>query len=372
MGNPRRVSSGGDTRLDDSRTPNPMMPSLVSLAMLQVLAAPTALPLHALGEHGPERRAAILAVSDRGDLAFTTGFDTDDALVTLVDSTGTLLARVGRKGDGPGEFRNPLRLMFRDSTLFVFGDARLSAFTRRGKHLWTRAMPPTDLPMEIHGDSVDVFSSPDLTATLGITRLSLTTMRGREIIAPRVEPLHALTRSAVSAERTAIPGYVLTADGFVVGHGGRYELVRFDAQGAVRERFGRTLPTRQLTGAALETEVQRRVARARRPFVGPDNVKRELPIDVARIRREAAAPSAHFSGRSGGLQRDARGRIIAIVPQGDSVALDVFERQRFAGRALIACAGRPITAAGSGRFLALLCDSPSTSDREVGVRLFRW
>jgi len=345
---------------------------LVSVAMLQALAAPTALPLPAIGERGPERRSASLAVSARGDLAFTTGFDAGDALVTVVDSTGALLAHVVRKGDGPGEFRTPLKLMFRDSTLFVFGDARLSAFTRRGRHLWTRAMPPTDLPVAIHGDSIDVFSSPDLMATLGITRLSLTTMRGREIIAPRAEPLHALSRSAVSADRTAIPGYVLTSDGFVVGHGGRYDLVRFDARGEARERFGRTLPTRQLTGAALEAEVQRRVAQARRPFVGPDNVKRELPVDVARIRREAAAPSAHFSGRSGGLQGDARGRIIAVVPQGDSVALDVFERQRFAGRATVACAGRPITAAGNGRFLALLCDAPSTSDREVGVRLFRW
>lgn len=233
-------------------------------------------------------------------------------------------------------------------------------------------MPPTDLPIAIHGDSVDVFSSADLTTTLGIRRLSLSTMRGREIIAPRVEPLHTLTRSTLSAERTVIPGYVLTTDGFVVGHGGRYELARFDAQGAVRERFGRNLPSRQLTGAALEAEVQRRVAQARRPFVGPDNVKREIPVDVARIRREAAAPSAHFSGRSGGVQRDARGRIVAIVPQGDSVALDVFAQQRFIGRAMVACAGRPITAAGSGRFLALLCELPATSDREVGVRLFRW
>ena len=349
-----------------------MMPCLVSLAMLQALAAPTSLPMPALGENGPERRTAILAVSERGDLAFTTGFSADDALVTLVDSSGKLLARVGKKGDGPGEFRAPLKLLFRDSTLFVFGDARLSAFTRRGTHLWTRAMPPTDLPTVIRGDSVDVFSSPDLTTTLGIARLSLTTMRGREIIAPRAEPLHALTRSLQSAERTVIPGYVLTADGFVVGHGGRYELARFDAQGGVRERFGRTLPSRQLTGAALEAEVQRRVAQARRPFVGPDNVKRELPVDIARIRREAAAPSAHFYGRNGGLQSDARGRIVAIVPQGDSVALDVFERQRFIGRATVSCAGRPVTAAGSSRFLALLCDMPATADREVGVRLFRW
>jgi hypothetical protein len=349
-----------------------MMPNLVTLAMLQTLAAPASLPLPALGDNGPERRSAILAVSERGDLAFTTGFDAGDALVTLVDSTGTVLARVGKKGDGPGEFRTPLKLLFRDSTLFVFGDARLSAFTRRGKYLWTRAVPPTDLPAAIHGDSVDVFSSPDLTTTLGIRRLSLSTMRGREIIAPQVEPLHALTRSVQSADRTVIPGYVLTADGFVVGHGGRYELARFDAQGVVRERFGRNLPSRQLTGAALEAEVQRRVAQARRPFVGPDNVKREIPVDMARIRREAAAPSAHFAGRSGGLQSDARGRIIAIIPQGDSVALDVFERQRFVGRATVACAGRPITAAGSGRFFALLCELPATNEREVGVRLFRW
>ncbi|MCC7003746.1 MAG: hypothetical protein IT357_16425 [Gemmatimonadaceae bacterium] len=345
---------------------------LVSLALFQTIAAPTALPLRALGDHGPERRTAWLAVSERGDLAFTTGFSADETLVTLVDSTGALLARVGRKGDGPGEFRAPLRLMFRDSTLFVFGDARLSAFTRRGKHLWTRAMPPTDLPMAIHGDSVDAFSSPDLTATLGITRLSLTTMRGREIIAPRVEPLHALTRSAQAPARTVIPGYVRTDDGFIVGNGGRYELVKFDASGVVRERFGRSLPSRKLSGAALEAEVQQRVARARRPFVGPDNVKRELPVDVARIRREAAAPWAHFSGRNGGLQRDARGRIIAIVPQGDSVGLDLFDRSRFIGRAAVACAGHPIMAASSGRFLALLCDLPPTADREVGVRLFRW
>jgi len=67
---------------------------------------------------GPERTSAIAAFSPAGRLVFTDAFDADGRLFTIVDTTGAVLARFGRKGKGPGEFvpRGCSRSMTRPSS----------------------------------------------------------------------------------------------------------------------------------------------------------------------------------------------------------------------------------------------------------------
>jgi hypothetical protein len=334
------------------------------------IPTPTRVPLPRLADAGPERANALVAVSPGGFVAFTSGFDAAGRLVTVIDPTGTVVARLAKRGDGPGEFRMPLRLMFADSTLYVFEAARLAAFSHRGVLLWSRAMAPTDLPLAVRGDSMDAFSSPDPTRRLGLRRISLATMQGREILPLGSTPLHHLSRATADSTRTAVPGYAPLGTGFVLGSGARYELVAFDADGRATGPFGRRAPGRPRTGAALEAEITRRRAAADRPFRGPDGELRRIPVDEARIRREAGASVAWFIGRNGGLQTDDRGRVIAIVPGGDSAALEFFSGQRASGRVVIPCAGRAVTAASGGRFLALLCAPTDEADAEVELQLW--
>jgi hypothetical protein len=345
---------------------------LVCAPLLMAQARPPVrIPLTQLAAAGPERASALIAVSPRGLVAFTTGFDAEGRLITVIDSTGRVIARVVKLGDGPGEFRAPLRLMFADSTLYVFQAARLAAFTHRGVLLWSRAMPPTDLALAVRGDSMDVFSAPDLTRQLSLRRLALTTMQGRTVLALGSSPIHQLSRSEADTTRTVVPGYAPLGSGFVLGNGARYELYGFNAAGQPTAPFGRRALGQPRTGAQLEAEVARRLAAANRPFRGPDGQLRRLPVDEARIRREAAAPPAWFSGRTGGVQADDQGRIIVISPSGDSTALEFFTNTRPSGRVAVPCAGSPVTAAAAGGFLALLCTPRGDSDAEVELQLWR-
>jgi len=59
------------------------------------------------------------------------------------------------------------------------------------------------------------------------------------------------------------------------------------------------------------------------------------------------------------------------VPTGDSTALEFFTNQRPSGRAVVPCAGRPVTAAAGGRYLALLCTPTAAADAEVELQLWR-
>lgn len=183
---------------------------VLSLPVSAQTRAPTRMPMPRLADAGPERTSALVAVSATGFVAFTSGFDAAGRLVTVIDSTGRIVARFAKTGDGPGEFRAPLRLLFADSTLYVFQAARLAAFTLRGTLLWSRTMAPTDLALGSR------FSSH---------RCARVCPRG---------------------------------SGFIIGNGVRYELYDVGANGRAGEPFGRRETGRTRTGAALEAEVSRR------------------------------------------------------------------------------------------------------------------
>lgn len=262
--------------------------------------AATRVPLARLADAGPERTNAKIAVSPQGFVAFTTGFDTAGRLVTVIDPTGAVIARFVKRGDGPGEFRVPLWLTFADSTLYVWEAARLAAFTHHGKLLWSRAMAPTEGPLGVRGDSMDVFASPDPMRWLGLRRISLHTMQGRELLALRSMPLHHLTRSIVDSNRAVVPGYAPLGSGFVLGNGARYELYAFDANGQATGPFGRRERNLPLTGAALDAEIERRLAaadaRSAGRMVSWCTYRSPRPGSVGRPRRRVRGSSALAEG----------------------------------------------------------------------------
>lgn len=329
------------------------------------------LPFPNIGTNGPERETAILSVAPNGSVAFTHGFSPDDRLVTITDVRGNVVARVGARGAGPGEFRHLLRVFLTDTTVYLFGDAKLASYSLDGRARWTRALEPTMLPMALDGDSIDAFIVHDPSATHAIHRISLGERGVRTLLAAADPGLRTLARSAVDSTRSILLAYARRDAGFVLGNGSRYEISAFDAEGSVRSRTGRTLARTARRGAALELEVAERLARARRPFRGPDGKVKALPIDEARIRREAAMPTPFFSARNGAIHVDHRGRILAIVPLGDSTAVDFFGARGFVERVTVPCAGSGIKSAAGGAFLALLCAASATADAEVSIQLYR-
>lgn len=83
--------------------------------------------------------AAALAVSHDGVVAVALD---RDASVLLLSADGQLVREVGRQGDGPGEFRMPATVGWRNDTLWVADAAlrRVSAFVD-GEFAWSFALP---------------------------------------------------------------------------------------------------------------------------------------------------------------------------------------------------------------------------------------
>ncbi len=67
--------------------------------------------------------------------------DSEASEVTIRSPDGTVIRRVGRAGEGPGEFSSPSRLVFFDDGFYVRDDRRITRFTRDGELAGTDAFP---------------------------------------------------------------------------------------------------------------------------------------------------------------------------------------------------------------------------------------
>jgi hypothetical protein len=76
------------------RAPVPVDPSLPRLEQILI-------PV--LDSIGPESSLAGVAVSESGRVAFTSGFDPGNRMITVIDTAGRLVHRLAQRGHGPGE-----------------------------------------------------------------------------------------------------------------------------------------------------------------------------------------------------------------------------------------------------------------------------
>lgn len=67
--------------------------------------------------------------------------DAEASEATIRTPDGSLIRRVGRKGEGPGEFSSPGRLVFFDDGFYIKDDRRITRFTLDGELVGTDAFP---------------------------------------------------------------------------------------------------------------------------------------------------------------------------------------------------------------------------------------
>jgi hypothetical protein len=116
-----------------------------------------------LADRGPEIRPglpALIALSPSGHVAYTAGFDTSGALITVVDTTGGVVARFGRAGPGPGELGQIQKLQMTDSTVvaFAMGPSRVTTYSLDGRILSEYPGPGLVMVVGMIGDSIDVMA----------------------------------------------------------------------------------------------------------------------------------------------------------------------------------------------------------------------
>jgi hypothetical protein len=297
----------------------------------------TALPrlerisIRSLDTLGPEKANASVAISPLGLIAFTGAFDQQNRAVTLIDSAGRLLARMGPPGQGPGELSQPLQLAFigRELIALELGARRLSRFSVEGSLLATVATIAPIFLSATSSDSIDIFQFPTSGASpvLDFRRLSPRTLQGRTLLSGQSSALRDLSAEG-RQQGAAVASIMYAASGSTV--------------------IAANVVTYRLIGIAPDERVL---------------------FDLRGSRSEApAGETALFA--VGGLQVDAQGRIWAIgaSQQTGRTFADVYLGSRSLGRLDLPCRGSVTI---GGRWMAILCSTPSSPNRDVELQIHR-
>ena len=277
---------------------------------------------------GPEKANATVAISMSGTLAFTGAFDERNRLVTLVSGAGKTVVRFGVPGSGPGELSLPLQMSF-GTTELVIAEAsrRISRFGLDGSFRDTRAMTTPMFLAAGAGDSLDVLQIPSGSQpVLDFYRISPQSMSGRLLMSGQSPNLREL--SSEGQQQGAFVASIVYA---AVG----------------REVVAANVATYRMLGFGQDASVR---------------------FDV---RGKSNAPPGETALMAvGGLQVDGQKRLWAIGVDRitERSFADLYRGPQLLGRLDLACRGSVVL---SGVWMAILCATPDTSNRDVVLRVYR-
>src|SRR5690606_29715399 len=130
--------------------------ALVLVAWTGAASAQRQLDVSRLWEIGAADGDAAYVFGRIGDVAFGPDgsvyvLDSGNAVIRVYDSSGRHLRAFGRQGEGPGEFRFPIRMLVADSGVRVFDGPlkRVSYFSHTGELLETRALTGTGSQFDV-------------------------------------------------------------------------------------------------------------------------------------------------------------------------------------------------------------------------------
>jgi hypothetical protein len=304
-----------------------------------------------------------------------------DPVLTTIDSTGRVVARWGRRGEGPGELRGDELLLSGDSVVAAVGvdGERTRLFEPDGTLVVERRESPRGMPGDLSGEripwwqSVRIGDGPQQKGSVGRrgpfiawcvrSECEETLLPARDTL---VGQLHA---AATPVSHGPWPGFGIDGQRFVVGNGYTYELWIVDQAGSsVPRQFGRSIQPRMATPRAIARAESSwsKLERGGYPGPGGQRISPDFTADREFIR---SAPQPHF--QLGSIKFDDRHRMWVIGNVGDSTFLDVFADTTFLGRITIDCR-RFYDRASSlrGHWVALGCE-PNDDESDPMIRLFR-
>jgi hypothetical protein len=305
---------------------------------------------------------------------------TQSPLLVVVDSTGSVSARWGRLGPGPGEFNGDELLLSGDSLILAAGlsDRRLETFNPAGQLRGDVVMPSEGLPSAVISDSVDIWQASNYSAPSGPV------LSGHEVIAPFVRRClaHDCSRVLLAASdsilRTIVavaprlgegpwPPFAAEPGRFVAANGYSYRLWMYSDAGHLLYSFGRNVAPRMVTPSEFAEAEAADGKVVEHGIPGPDGKLHRVNAD-AKVQALREQPRAHFQYNN--LAFDEHHRLWVIGKANDSTFLDVFADSTFLGRIMVDCRRFSASGAVRGHWLALGCESPD-SLAPYAVRLFR-
>jgi hypothetical protein len=159
-------------------------------------------------------RQALVSVTPAGLIAFTMSFDSATAknrLLTVIDTTGRIVSRFGKLGDGPGELgMGPWFITLTDSSIIAFtlGPPRYTELRVDGSEIFTSLNTEDGVPFHIIGDSADIFPISELANSQRpmshLARVSTHTTRGRHIVDTTNASYVAFVQSPADTSRSRL------------------------------------------------------------------------------------------------------------------------------------------------------------------------
>lgn len=312
----------------------------------------------------PLTKDLMVAVDINGDAAwFEANSNGPTGTMVLGSGSPPRLIRFAKKGNGPGEVRNPWFAAFSQAGLLVYEPAgrRVMQFDRAGRTRTDKVTSPVVavaqdrvVSLSLDGAPALYLANADLSGQRRLTSTSDTTwlrLVRRHIANQSNEPF-----------ATALVGDTVYLSTTISG-----ELYRL-APGSTFRRFGPEIPPRLRTKAEFEEVLQL----MSRPFVGP-NGQRIIPTISAdeqqRARREYIRQISPFSG----LQVDGQGRLWRIRSTATGALADIFSGTSHVQTIALPCSPIPRGVSIAGRWLLLAClDRREDVESEVTVRRYRF
>ena len=314
-----------------------------------------------------------MGVSTTGQITFFASRN-ERPMFRIVDSLGKRVGSFGRQGEGPGEFRLPLRLHVRGDTVQIHdsGRMRLIEYSVEGRFIRESRSPGLDITLAQLGDSIDHWRPPAMNPGLSpVIRRSSIDGSGTRVVIPEAD---SGFQSVVASNPAGRPlmrlPYGLGPDRIFLGDAYQYRIFVYNPAGQLITTFGRDLPPHYM--GPQELAVRRAILeRSDRGMPGPNGERIPLPDNARRLDTLDREITPHFDRDA--LNVDAYGRLWVIGRTNDSTTVDVFADTTFLGRAVLPCFlsryGHPVAL--TTGWLLLECALPEEADQSYELQLYR-
>jgi hypothetical protein len=288
-----------------------------------------------LGSSQPYALAAIAALPGPR-LAINDG--EESPYVRVYDTTGTVVARFGREGSGPGELRGWSPMWASGDTLTIY-DQRRQAVVRyhaSGTLIDEAAIRGVEFPYWVLGDSIDAtsdFVTPNAPRP-PLLRRALDDTTGRHLLGID-DSIFALGAGRARYTRDPAGAWLPTPARNYFGDGWTYTIGIYAPSGARVAVLHRDLLPNVRSPRRL-AETRRSLELANRPSPGPNGKFRPpSPTIQARLDTLERETIRHFEW--GMLRVDGRGRLWVFGESGDGTFADVIADTTFLGRHQLDC-----------------------------------
>ena len=318
-------------------------------------------------DNSPRYLTGVFAIGPQGML-FNPDDRGDGLLYSVLDSTGQVIRRTAKRGDGPGEVRGEV-IDVSDSAYIVRGmsPARLSRFTLEGVLL--ESSPVTEQA------NSRLAVTPRETIALQQTQdgflpviISISTGKIRSLVSRPDSFLASFPPQGILPNGSVrLPILGRWPGGFIAADGFKYRLALYSWDGHLQRILSRNLPPPRLSEARIDREFKDNVAFLKtRHSMGA--------ADMANVREQIASrPQPFFlHNRDSQIGLDGEGRIWVVGIDADSGFADIFSSTQFLGRIPLPCPGFEQGWSLKGKWLAIACkpDDPEFAGDAV-FKVFR-